>query len=148
MTTSVIFLVSQKVIMQCDVYAVELFTYISNKSKYLKTEMRYAIAVKTNLYNFKSSLKNKRVSFKHIFSFHIYPLINRILGKVYWLLPYAHNYAQNLRTQDMQLNQIPVRQSNRWVFNSNHLLVSDAERRLRWVPVRTCDFSKFLVELN
>ena len=42
--------------------------YKSNKSKYIKTKMRYARAVKTNCYNFKSSL---RVSFKPIFSFHI-----------------------------------------------------------------------------
>ena len=78
-TTSVIFLIFQKVIMQCDVYGI----------KYLKTEMRYAIAVKTNLYNFKSSLKNK--SFLQIYFFHfIHPLINHILGKVYWFLRYAH----------------------------------------------------------
>ena len=31
--------------------------------------MRYATAVKTNLYNFKNSLKNKRVSFKDFFHF-------------------------------------------------------------------------------
>ena len=41
--------------MQCDVCCVVVF--ISNKSKYLKTEMRYATTVKTNLYNFKRSLK-------------------------------------------------------------------------------------------
>ena len=48
-------LISQKV--QCHVYAVHLFIYISNKSKYLKTEMRYARAVKTNLCNFERSFK-------------------------------------------------------------------------------------------
>ena len=31
--------------------------WISNKSKYLKTEVRYTTAVKINLYNFKSSFK-------------------------------------------------------------------------------------------
>ena len=31
--------------------------YMSNKFKYLKTEVRYATAVKTNLYNFKRSFK-------------------------------------------------------------------------------------------
>ena len=31
--------------------------YISNKSKYLKTEVRYAKSVKINLYNIKSSFK-------------------------------------------------------------------------------------------
>ena len=41
--------------MQCDVCGGVI--YKSNKSKYLKTEMRYAKAVKTNLYNFKSSFK-------------------------------------------------------------------------------------------
>ena len=43
--------------MQCDVCGGVI--YISNKSKYLKTEMRYARAVKINLYNFKISSKNK-----------------------------------------------------------------------------------------
>ena len=41
--------------MQCDVC--EGVIYILNKSEYLKTEMRYVTAVKTNLYNFKSSFK-------------------------------------------------------------------------------------------
>ena len=41
--------------MQCDVCVGVI--YISNKSKYLKTEMRYARAVKTNLHNSKSSFK-------------------------------------------------------------------------------------------
>ena len=40
--------------MQCDVCGEVI--YISNKSKYLKTEMRYATAVKTNLYYFSNSL--------------------------------------------------------------------------------------------
>ena len=40
---------------QCDVC--DGVIYMSNKSKYLKTEMRYATAAKTNLYNFKSSFK-------------------------------------------------------------------------------------------
>ena len=31
--------------------------YISNKSKYLNTEVRYVTAVKTNLYNLKISFK-------------------------------------------------------------------------------------------
>ena len=51
--------------MQCDVA-------VPNKSKYLKTEMRYARAVKINLYNFKSSFKEEgflRTNSK--FSFHI-----------------------------------------------------------------------------
>ena len=48
--------------MQCDVR--DGVIYISNKFKYFKTEVRYATAVKTNLYNF-------RCSFKHIYSFHI-----------------------------------------------------------------------------
>ena len=39
--------------------------------KYLEAEMRYARAVKTNLYNFLKVLSNKRVSFKPVFSFHI-----------------------------------------------------------------------------
>ena len=34
--------------------------YISNKSKYLKIEVSYATAVKTNLYNFKSSFMSSR----------------------------------------------------------------------------------------
>ena len=34
--------------------------YISNKSKYLNTDVRYATAVKTNLYNFKSSFISSR----------------------------------------------------------------------------------------
>ena len=51
--TSEIFLTSQKVIIQCDVCGGVI--HISNKSKYLKTDMRYATAVKINLYNFKSS---------------------------------------------------------------------------------------------
>ena len=41
--------------MQCDVCGGVI--YISNISKYLKTEMRYATAVKINFYNFKSSSK-------------------------------------------------------------------------------------------
>ena len=69
-TTSVIILISQKVIMQCDVCSGVI--YISNTSKYLKAEMRYATAEKTNLYNLKYSFKYcKSVSFKPIFSFHI-----------------------------------------------------------------------------
>ena len=48
--------------MQCDVCGGII--YISNKSKYLKTEMRYATAEKINLYNFYNNLLNKRVSFK------------------------------------------------------------------------------------
>ena len=55
--TSVTFLISEKVIMQCDVCGAGGVIYISNKSKYLKTEMRYMTAVKTNLYNLKSSFK-------------------------------------------------------------------------------------------
>ena len=62
-------LISQKV--QCHVYAVHLFIYISNKSKYLKTEMRYARAVKTNPCNFERS-------FKSFFLF-IYPLSSLLL---------------------------------------------------------------------
>ena len=38
--------------MQCDVFGGVL--YISNESKYLKIDVRYARAVNTNLYNFKS----------------------------------------------------------------------------------------------
>ena len=49
----------------CVTYAVII--YISNKSKYLKTEMRYATAEKTNLYNYESFFLNMRVSFKQIF---------------------------------------------------------------------------------
>ena len=56
--------------MQCDVCGGVI--YISNKSKYLKTEMRYARAVKTNIYNFKSYLKNK--GFFQIYSFIPYTL--------------------------------------------------------------------------
>ena len=41
--------------MQCDVYGGVI--YISNKSKYIETEVRYATAVKINLYNFKRSFK-------------------------------------------------------------------------------------------
>ena len=41
--------------MQCDVCGGVI--YISNKFKYLKTEVRYATAVQTNLYDFKSSFK-------------------------------------------------------------------------------------------
>ena len=41
--------------MQCDISGGVIC--ISNKSKYLKTEIRYARAVKTNLYNLKSSFK-------------------------------------------------------------------------------------------
>ena len=41
-----------------DVYSGVIF--ISNKSKYLKTEVRYATAVKTNIYNFKSSFMSSR----------------------------------------------------------------------------------------
>ena len=64
-----IFLISKEVlIIQCDVCGGVI--YISNKSKYLTTEMRYATAVKTNLYNFKTFFSNK-VSFKPNFSFHI-----------------------------------------------------------------------------
>ena len=44
--------------MQCDVC--EGVIYILNKSEYLKTEMRYATAVKTNLYNFKSPFMSSR----------------------------------------------------------------------------------------
>ena len=50
-----IYLISQNVIMQSDVCGGVI--YMSNKSKYLKTEMRYATAVKTNLYNFKGFFK-------------------------------------------------------------------------------------------
>ena len=53
---SLIFLISQNVIMQCDVCGAVIYR-ISNKSKYLKTEMRYATDVKTNLYNWTSSFK-------------------------------------------------------------------------------------------
>ena len=53
--------------MQCDVCGG--VTYISNKSKYLKTEMRYAGAVKTNLYNFKISFQIKGFSLKQLFHF-------------------------------------------------------------------------------
>ena len=42
-----------------------------NKSKYLKTEMRYATTIKTNLYITLKILSNKRVSFKLTISFHI-----------------------------------------------------------------------------
>ena len=46
--------------------------YISNKSKYLKTEMRYTTAVKSNLYNFKRSFKHStRVFISPNISFHI-----------------------------------------------------------------------------
>ena len=70
-TTSVIFLISQKVITQCDVCGGVI--YISNKSKYLKTEMRYARAVKINHYSFKRSFKWK--GFPSNLFFHlIYPL--------------------------------------------------------------------------
>ena len=42
--------------MECDVCGGVIF--ISNKSKYLKTEMRYTtVVLKTNFYNFKSSFK-------------------------------------------------------------------------------------------
>ena len=41
-----------------DVYSGVIF--ISNKSKYLKTEVRYPTAVKTNIYNFKSSFMSSR----------------------------------------------------------------------------------------
>ena len=63
--------------MQCDVCGGVI--YISNKSKYLKTEMRYAIAVKTNLYNFKSSLKNK--SFLQTYFFISYTFNQPYIGK-------------------------------------------------------------------
>ena len=52
--------------------------HIKHKSKYLKTEVRYATAGKTNLYNFKS----KRVSFITIFSFHI--PFKRYISKTGW----------------------------------------------------------------
>ena len=56
LTTSVIFLICQKVITKCDVCGGVI--YISNKSKYLKNEVRYPTAVKNNLFNnFKSSLE-------------------------------------------------------------------------------------------
>ena len=46
-------------------------TYISKKSKYLKTEMKYATAIKTNTYIHSKVLSNKKVSFKLTFSFHV-----------------------------------------------------------------------------
>ena len=41
--------------LQCDVCGEVIYT--SNKFKYLENEVRYARAVKTNLYNFKGSFK-------------------------------------------------------------------------------------------
>ena len=55
MHSSVIFLISKKAIIKCDVCGA--VTYISNRSKYLKTEVRYATDVKTNLKNFKVILR-------------------------------------------------------------------------------------------
>ena len=52
--------------MQCDVCGGVI--YISNKSKYLKTKMKYVRAVKTNSYNFKCSLKIKGFSSKKFVS--------------------------------------------------------------------------------
>ena len=52
-----------------DIPDFSIYSTVSNKSKYLKTEVRYVTAVKTaDIYNFKSSFKYcKRVSFKPIF---------------------------------------------------------------------------------
>ena len=51
----------------CDVCGGD--TYMSNKSKYLKTEVRYAVAVQTNLYITSNVLSNKSVFFNFFLSF-------------------------------------------------------------------------------
>ena len=55
--------------MQCDVCGGVI--YISNKSKYLKTEVKYATAVKTNLHNFKRFFEIRGFSLNKNVSFHI-----------------------------------------------------------------------------
>ena len=60
--------------------------YISNKSKYLKTEMRYAKAVKNNLYNFKSSFKWE----DFLQTYFIYPLMRVYIYSGEWHVPRQH----------------------------------------------------------
>ena len=86
LTTSVIFLISQKVIMQCGSYL-----HISNKSQYLKTEVRYARAVRPIfitskvLSNTRISFTPMRVSFLHF----IYPFTFQ------WFLCISYSSYQN-----------------------------------------------------
>ena len=59
--------------MQCDVCGGVI--YISNKSKYLKTDVRYATAIP--IFIISNVLSNKRVFFKPNFSFYI-PFKNKV----------------------------------------------------------------------
>ena len=101
--------------------------YIWNKSKYLKTEVRYARAVKTNLCNFKLLLKTLWFSIKPYFSFHI--PFNMFLNEMKWNeMKWNEMKWNEMRWNEMKWNMdfysgttlfIPVISNKLWPIDSD-----------------------------